>query len=397
MRSALVVGAGLSGLAAAWRLREAGWHVSVVERAGHPGGLIGTTETPHGRVERAANAFVWTDTTARWFSSLGIEPRFASERSRRRYIYRDQPRRWPLDVAESAALGLRYGAHWITGRSKPREDDTVAKWSDRVLGRAATEWLVGPALQGIYGAPPQALSARAIFSGERRGRSRKMAAPAGGMGRFIDVLTNRLVERGVDFTFARGVDRLDPAVPTVVATDAPTAAGLLAPHAPALAEAISGIDMFTITTITAFYERWTRDLSGFGMLFPRAAGIGALGVLFNADVFDDASSVRSETWLYAGPATAAPIEQLRADRTRVVGHDREAMATHVTTHVPGLPVYGPSVVTVRDALGSLPPWLAVAGNFAGRLGVARLLDGAEAAAARLAWPSRRKAFTTWHS
>jgi protoporphyrinogen oxidase len=76
MNPARVVGAGLSGLAAAWWLSDAGFDVEVIEAGAEPGGLIGTIHTPFGPVERAAHAFVWTETTAAWFARLDIAPAF---------------------------------------------------------------------------------------------------------------------------------------------------------------------------------------------------------------------------------------------------------------------------------------------------------------------------------
>jgi oxygen-dependent protoporphyrinogen oxidase len=288
----------------------------------------------------------------------------------------------------SVAMAARYATRWIGGRAKPREEDTVAAWSDRALGRAATSWLVGPALQGIYGVRPEALAARAIFSGERRARGRRMAAPEGGMGRFIAALRDRLHERGVEFSFGHALERLEPGVPTVLATNAPAAAVLLRAVDPVLADVVGGIEMTTMTSVTAFYAPAPRDLSGFGMLFPRQAGINALGVLFNADIFPSASTVRSETWIYGGDGTVAEppalvTDRLRADRARVTGTDAVPLAIHATRHAPALPVYGRSVLRAHDRLEHLPPWLVIAGNYTGRLGVARLLEGAEAAAGRL--------------
>ncbi len=42
-----------------------------------------------------------------------------------------------------------------------------------------------------------------------------------------------------------------------------------------------------------------------------------------------------------------------------------------------------AVLRVRESLDSLPPWLSLAGNYLGRIGVAGLLDHAAAAANRL--------------
>lgn len=44
-QNAVVIGAGLAGLAAAYRLQQAGWNVRVLERNGHPGGCVGTLRT----------------------------------------------------------------------------------------------------------------------------------------------------------------------------------------------------------------------------------------------------------------------------------------------------------------------------------------------------------------
>ena len=46
------------------------------------------------------------------------------------------------------------------GRLRPADSESVAAYIDRVAGRSATRWLVGPALQGIYAAPPDRLAAR---------------------------------------------------------------------------------------------------------------------------------------------------------------------------------------------------------------------------------------------
>jgi hypothetical protein len=48
-----------------------------------------------------------------------------------------------------------------------------------------------------------------------------------------------------------------------------------------------------------------------------------------------------------------------------------------------VPIYNQAVLDVQKALGSLPPWVALAGNYLGQIGVAALLEHGQAAAARL--------------
>ena len=57
--------------------------------------------------------------------------------------------------------------------------------------------------------------------------------------------------------------------------------------------------MTGLETVTTFFAPHPEDLHGFGVLFPRGAGIDALGVLFNTSIFANRGSLRSETWIYA--------------------------------------------------------------------------------------------------
>jgi protoporphyrinogen oxidase len=228
-----------------------------------------------------------------------------------------------------------------------------------------------------------------IFGERRRGRT-VSAAPRAGMGEFIDKLYAALVARGVTFAFGRQVDALDPSTPTVVCTNAPTAAALVAPYAPALGAAIAAVPMNRMLTATAFFEPRPDDLHGFGVLFPRDSGVEALGALFNTDIFVGRGADRSETWIYGSidprsplPADADLAARVEHDREILTGRRRSPVALFSTRREPALPVYSAAIDDVRRRLGDLPPWLALAGNYLGRLGVAKLLDVAAEAAARL--------------
>jgi oxygen-dependent protoporphyrinogen oxidase len=386
MTTARVVGAGLSGLAVATCLADAGFHVEVVDAASGPGGLIGTRSTPHGPVERAANAFVWTDTTAKWFQRVGLTPEFPLETAKRRYIYRDgAPRRWPLKRAETLAMGARLGWTYLTRRLKPRPDESVAAFATRVAGPAASRWFASPAMQGVYATPADRLSAAAIFGHSRRPRGGS-AAPAGGMGEFISRLYGQLKDRGVEFSFDATADFVGGGVPTVICTNAPAAGALVAPHAPGLGEALRQIEMTGIETVTAFFEPQPDDLQGFGVLFPRESGVDALGVLFNTSIFRNRGAFRSETWIYAVDGTTASTvvsDRVAADREVLTRHRAPALAIHATRWPGALPIYDRRVLDLASHLRELPPWLALSGNYLGQIGVSTLLARAETTVAGL--------------
>jgi oxygen-dependent protoporphyrinogen oxidase len=390
MKSALVVGAGLSGLASAWALVSRGVAVRIVDAGDEPGGLIHTRRTDDGLVETAANAFVKSERLAAIASAIGVELVDASSASRKRYIFRDgRARRWPFGAIETIGLAAKAGTSMVTGAMKPRDRETVREWGERTIGRAGTAWALAPAMQGVYAAPLERLSAQAIF-GRKRGQIRSVA-PRGGLGEFILKFAEALRAKGVAIEGGVRVGALESAVPTIVATSAPDAARLIAPHASSIASTIARIEMTSIVTITIFVQPRPDDLRGFGVLFPRGTGVQAAGVLFNTDIFPGRSALRSETWIYTGdeaarvPAEDAPAiaTYVRRDRERLTGHDVEAVSWRVTRWLDALPVYGQSVLEAGRAAEDLPSWLGIAGNYLGRIGVSALLDRADAAAARL--------------
>jgi protoporphyrinogen oxidase len=148
--------------------------------------------------------------------------------------------------------------------------------------------------------------------------------------------------------------------------------------------------MTSLVAVTAFFEPHDDDLRGFGILFPRGAGIDALGAMFNAEMFPGRSALRSETWIYGSlSAESLPshdegaVARVIADRRVLTRRQATPESSYVASQLNSLPVYDHAVVDAQAALGGLPSRVAIAGNYLGRLGVSHLLDGAAEAAARL--------------
>jgi oxygen-dependent protoporphyrinogen oxidase len=390
MSQVRVIGAGLSGLATAWYLSAAGASVDVIEAAERPGGLLRTHQLREGLVESAARGFTSSERATALFAAAGVEACPTLPESRRRFIFRGgRPRRWPLSPGETIGAAARAASAWVRRDHRPHAGESVAAYGHRVIGPAATRWLIAPALQGIYATSPDVLSAAAIF-GPSRGPGRgALIAPRGGMAELVDRLHAVLRARGVTFSFDTPVERLDGSVPTVICTNAPVAARLIAPFAPTLSTAIGRIRMVSLVVITAFFERRDDDWRGLGVLFPRSTGVEALGVLCNTDMFPDRGTLRSETWIYgdlspaALPQADAIVSRMCEDRGRLTNRMDAPIAWHVTPQIDSLPVYDAAVLEAQASLADLPARIALAGNYLGRLGVSKLLDGAWEAARRI--------------
>lgn len=394
MSAVTVVGGGFSGLATAYYLSRAGIPVEIVEKGDRLGGLIATLQTPHGPVETAAVGMRNSDQVDAVCRDLGL-PMLCSTRSysRARYIYRQRPRRWPLNPGEWFALAARFATATARGSRRPRPLETVEQWGARVMGRRATRWLLGPTLQGMYAGDPACLSASLVCGPwERTGRpARKgMVAPASGMQQLIDALEQRLRAREVSIRLNTAV-RLDGSTPAVICTSARDAAAILRDVAPDASEALSTIDMLPVVRITAFYPDEATHQAGRGILFPRGGGIRALGVLFNTNIFPHRAGQYSESWIYGGAADRDVVDlsedelgaTMDRDRQRLCGRCDTPAARVVHRSRAALPHYDLQLESVQARGLDLPRGFFVVGNYVAGIGLPTLLEQAEAVAARV--------------
>ena len=203
------------------------------------------------------------------------------------------------------------------------------------------------------------------------------------MNALMDRLVERLRQQGATLTFGARLESLDSSVPTVVATCASAAARLIEPHAPHLGAALASLPMTTISVSIAFFPKRNDDLHGFGVLFPRGCGVEALGVRFDSDIFpaDLDPKWRVETWITRVDGSSCrglDSSQLRrATLYRSDGPDRtHRRASRRRDNLPATGASGVrvSVLDVQSRMADLPPWLALAGNYMGRLGASKLLD-----------------------
>jgi oxygen-dependent protoporphyrinogen oxidase len=384
MKTATIIGAGFSGLVTAFYLTRAGWRVEIHEREQRAGGMLATRQTVHGPVETAANGLLNSARLEELSAAINVPLLTTLPASRKRYIWREKPRRWPLGLAETARLAG--GVAWHARRLGPFPNETIAAWGRRVLGAGAAKFLLATGLSGIYAGDAERLSATLILRRTRAAQKparRGTVAPAGGMQALVDGLTDYLEQRGAVFHYGSAFTP-DGATPTVLCVNAPAAAQALAGVAPAVSQALSRIEMLPVVTATCFYPPGAARYEGFGCLFPRGYGWRALGVLFNTSIFAGRGAGVSETWILGGATDKDVISLSDDDLTTLLTdehnrlHDRNdaPLAVHITRWPQALPHYTVELEQMLAALPPLPPKLVLCGNYLGGIGLTKIVERA---------------------
>jgi len=137
-RRAIVIGAGLAGLAAAWRLRELGFAVEVVERRAQAGGRLSCERVDGFHIEAALHVARTNDRhLARWISAVGLaddllplRPVVTAEIARGQVVATSA--RSPLDIAR------RRGVPFLAGLRTQRLPRLMRRYS-ALLDRDAPE------------------------------------------------------------------------------------------------------------------------------------------------------------------------------------------------------------------------------------------------------------------
>lgn len=206
------MGAGISGLALAWRLKQhcsGAARIRLVEAKSRVGGTLWTDRAGGYRLETGPSSFLGRAATLRLCRELGLESdlRFADPTARDRYVFlgdhlRRLPR-GPVGLLTSGLLGLRGKArllaeHWAKPGSS--SDETVYEFGCRRLGREATENLLDAVVTGIYAGDSRRLSLRACFP-----RLAKMELESGSLTR---ALLQRKRDEGATGSEGVGILRL---------------------------------------------------------------------------------------------------------------------------------------------------------------------------------------------
>ena len=224
MREIAVVGAGLTGLVAAWRLAAAGEHVTVFERYPRPGGLVATFDAGGERLECFYHHVFTTDAD---YLALAGELGLAAEIEwlpSRMGIF-SGGRLWdfgtpasllrfaPLPWVDKARFALSSLYLSRAGSLAAMERVSARDWLRRHAGRAAYDTVWGPLLaQKFAERAGDVAMAWLWYTLRLRGRSRsrgglgeRLGYMRGSFGRVVEALLERIAAGGGELRPARPV------------------------------------------------------------------------------------------------------------------------------------------------------------------------------------------------
>lgn len=338
----VIVGGGISGLSAAHWLVKAGFSVKVLEKEAEPGGTMKTRLEDGFLSELGPNsALETTPHIGTLVSDLGLSDDFlyADPSSKNRFILRDGTLR-PLPMSPlaflktdlfSAGAKLRLLKEPFVGRAA--EEESIADFVTRRLGREFLDYAIDPFVAGIFAARPEALSVRAAFPklyaleetygglirgmilGRKKRKERKEQSKdraksfsfRQGMQSLPLRLAESLGERIVCYsTVSEILVRPSPnprrfvvssvrdghsshleASAVILAAPAEAAATLIRPLAPTVADELSAIQYPPVVSIFLGYRRQDvgHPMNGFGFLVPSRERRKILGCLWSSSLF----------------------------------------------------------------------------------------------------------------
>lgn len=400
MKKISVIGAGFAGMTLSLRLAQRGFEVDLYEKSSRLGGLLGTHYTEHGFAEQAANALIRSENVEALFKELGLNSVLPLPTSKKRFLFRGEPRQWPLNLLETLCFTVRLLSRLLRGKKslRPLAGETLKAWGQRNIGASATDYILEPAMQGIYGNEISGLSASLIlgplFKKRKKSPYKGLVSGPQGMQNIVDSLEKKLRAVGVNIHVNADVDLMSLQTPMVLATSASGAAVLLKEKAPEQAALLKNIKMSSLMSVTLFFNKAQETYKGFGCLIPRSAGLKALGILMNSYIFPGRDKVYNETWILGGVkyedlmslSDEDLLSILASERFEILKRKDSLLDYRVNRWKQALPYYD---LHLEETLNHLEKsdlsnkHIFLHGNYLGGIGLSKILDHSEKLAEEL--------------
>ncbi len=338
MKKVVIAGAGISGLTAAYALlsKNINLDIAVYEADSRAGGKIWSDRVDGFLCEKGVNGFLDNKPkTLELCKYLKLEPLKSNDNARRRFIFSNgklnQLPESPLSFLKSNLLSWPGKLRMMYELIAPKgpEDETVADFIIRRLGKESLEKLIDPMCSGIYAGDPYKMSIKYCFSRIKeleqdygsliramikiqkekkklKSHDKVSAAPSGNLTSFLngaqtitDVLAGRLGQRIKFGVSVQGIERdgraykvhtpqgIDNADIVILASPAHASAGVMRDFDAKLSRELSEIPYAPVAVVCFGYkrEKVLHSLQGFGFLVPHIEGKKILGTLWDSSIF----------------------------------------------------------------------------------------------------------------
>ena len=416
MKTVAIIGAGITGLTAALRLRDKGFEVRVYEASNRVGGVIQSVRQDGFLSEYGPNTILeTTPLITQLVKDIGLASRRVETdpRAGARYLVRgkqpvslpDSPPAFFGTRLFSARTKLRLFAEPFIRRAPADIDEPLSAFVLRRLNREFLDYAINPMVAGVYAGDPEKLSVRHAFpklweveqrygslilgqylgarERKRRGTVSKANAAKFSFDKGLQVLVDTLSERLGDAVRLSSpvnrVSRVDGRWTVNIAAAAGASefkhdAIVLAIPAYKLAELAvePGIDLSVlgqieyppVTSIVLGYRRQdvAHPCMGFGMLIPKVENCNTLGVIFSSALFPDRAPEGCITLTcYVGGARAPQLAGLdseelirlaHADIVTVLGASAKPVFSHIARHARAIPQYNVGYQRFKDIMNA---------------------------------------------
>lgn len=171
-RAVIVIGAGISGLVCAYRLKTLGIDVALIEKSDRVGGVIQSERIGGFLIERGPNSSQGTEELVALVDELGITGELVEgDPKAPAYVYFNGHLH-PVPSGAGAFIKskllsvagkLRILKEPFVPRRREESEESVASFARRRIGREAAERMVAPFVAGIYAGDADQLSVQAAF------------------------------------------------------------------------------------------------------------------------------------------------------------------------------------------------------------------------------------------
>jgi oxygen-dependent protoporphyrinogen oxidase len=334
----VIIGGGISGLSLSYFLleRKPSLDIIILESEKKAGGKIWTDKADGFLCEGGVNGFLDNrPRTLDLVAKLALTPLRSNDPARKRYIFSDKTLRLlpesPVSFFSSNLLSLygRLRILWeIFVPKGEKDDETLADFARRRLGREAYEKLIDPMASGIFAGNPENMSLKSCFprvyeleqkygslikamiklKKEAKKTGKKVGAGPGGvltsfydgMEVIINALKGHLRESLRTDSRVISIDKKDDnyviylsdsshieAEAVVIATPAYTAAEMVKGIDRNLSLTLDEIFYPSISVVCVGYKRdkIKQPIDGFGFLVPKREGRKILGTLWDSSIF----------------------------------------------------------------------------------------------------------------